>query len=142
MKVKRNLLFVSILVIAGIGYGIPILVAAGTGPETLAEEFPIVKTSPTPTPSVESIPTQEASPTLFFTATASVTSTSTSPAGVMSKTGFQTLVPGGAVGTPPHARSSVDSRISMGIAAPSGVSGSKVEDGATTMNRTPCWRGR
>src|ERR687898_1565700 len=53
-------------------------------------------------------------------------------AGVMSKAGFHTPTPGGAVRIPCQVATSSDSRCSIGIPAPFGVATSTVEEGAAT----------
>jgi hypothetical protein len=61
----------------------------------------------------------------------------TSAAGVTSKAGLRTAVPGSVVAAPPKARTSSPSRSSISIPSPSGRRGSMVEVGAATTNGMP-----
>ena len=70
----------------------------------------------------------------------SVTMALTSSAGVMSKAGFQAGLPGAAIRRPARLSTSSASRISIGMSAPVGVSGSMVASGAATTNGMPARR--
>ena len=71
----------------------------------------------------------------------SVTSAVTSAAGVTSKAGLRTPVPGSVASTPANARTSSPSRSSISMLSPSGRSASMVEVGAATTNGMPAARG-
>src|SRR5690606_23819311 len=70
----------------------------------------------------------------------SVTIASISSAGVTSNTGFQARTPSATVRVPPVDSSSPGSRSSISIRSPEAVPMSTVDEGATTMKRTPWWR--
>src|SRR5205085_1987181 len=70
----------------------------------------------------------------------SVTSAVTSSAGVTSKAGLRTAVPGGATSTPPNATTSSAPRSSISMRSPSGTAGSIDDVGPAMTNRIPAAR--
>src|SRR6266498_1447848 len=73
MNIKNNLLFVAIFIIAGISFGIPMLVSGGNIRDTHADDLLLVTISPSPTMSTAQVQTKQAFAQMFFSPTASFT---------------------------------------------------------------------